>query len=254
MTGQSINDVSPEEESLWVDGLPAVIRERARASAKERGVSVEISGLVAVAAVAACLGKGVAVRSGIHRETRGNLFMLLGIPSGIGKSEIFRDLLGPVFRFDEELNEWWTHEAAPRAQAGAELFKAAITGIRLGVRKAGQPPLSVFRQLQTLQLKGNLCAHFFHSPCLVADDATPEALGEIMNRSACCAAVVSPDARYILKRLEATGSKEESFFLKGFSGDISITSRISRRGIQLRSPCLTTIPVDTARRLQAFPC
>src|SRR5690606_27245230 len=87
---------------------------------------------------------------------------------------------------------------------------------------------------------------------LLADDVTPEALMDLMQRSREAIAVVSPDARNILNGLAAGDSRVESIFLKGFSGDLALTHRISRRSARLSSPCLTTVLLTQRDAYQRF--
>jgi hypothetical protein len=224
-----------------MDQLPVVLRDRALLCAVERKVPVEIALMTGLAAVSAAIGKGLLVQSGRQRETRGNLFILLGTASGIGKSEVFRDIFEPVLGFEKALHDWWAKEPSVRARAGEELLQAQISGLRGVVRKFPRGSLEIFRRLKEAESKRIVCARYTDAPCLLADDATSEALGELMARSGESIATVSADARYPLKRLSVTNSKEESFFLKGFSGDLILPSRITRKAARLRSPSLTAL-------------
>ena len=231
-----------EYSSNWIDALPNVLKERSLLCAKERQVPFEIALLVSLSAIATAVGKGLVVDSGRWRMTRGNLFILVGTASGIGKSEVFRDLYQPILDFDSELSQWWVSEATVRARAGEELLKAQISGIRSAIRQIPRGgDLKIFRMLQKAVSKRELCAHFMNPPSLLADDATSEALGELMSCSNETISTVSADARYTLKRLSVANSKEESFYLKGFSGDLTLSNRISRRSVTLRTPCLSAL-------------
>jgi hypothetical protein len=202
-------------------------------------------------AVSASLGKGLVVQSGINRQTRGNLYVVIGATSGTGKSEVFRDMLGPLVSFEANLHLWWQTEASPRARAGNELLKAKISGIRSHARKR-TPSLAHFRAMQAAEQSRDLCQSYMEPPCLLADDATPEALAEVMSRSHESIAAVSADARYMLKRLSRADSKEENFLLKAFSGDLALTSRVTRRSIRLGSPCLTVFLLTQCDAYRSF--
>lgn len=236
----------------FMDQVPSVLRQRALLCAVERKVPIEIALMTGLAAVSASIGKGLVVQSGRQRETRCNLFILLGTASGIGKSEVFRDMLEPVLGFEKALHDWWEQEPSVRARAGEELLKAQISGLRGVVRKFPRGSLEIFRRLKEAESKRIVCARYTDAPCLLADDATSEALGELMARSCEIIATVSADARYQLKRLSVTNSKEESFFLKGFSGDLILPSRITRRAARLRSPSLTALYLTQRDSYQAF--
>lgn len=225
-----------------MDSLPPVILERIRLCAAERKVPIEIPLMVSLAAIATCAGPGIEIQSGTQRTTRANLFVLLGVGSGIGKSEVFRDMLGPILAFETSLNKWWEETPAVKARAGEELFKARISGMRTEIRKlySGRA-MTLFKMLQKAERARGACERHGKAPCLLADDSTSEALAQLMFRSYESIATVSADARYLLKRLGVTDSKEESFYLKGFSGDLALTSRVTRNAVRLRRPCLNAL-------------
>jgi len=235
-----------------LEGLPQVLRDRALLCARERGVPMEIPLLVSLSAIATAIGKGLVVRSGRQRFTRGNLFILIGTSSGIGKSEVFRDVFEPVLDFDAHLSDWWQEEPAVRARAGEELLKAQVSGLRSAIRKFPDANLLVYRKLQKASRMRDVCTHYYEAPSLLADDATSEALGELMGRSNETIGTVSADARYQLKRLSVANSKEESFYLKGFSGDLTMSSRVTRRAAKLRSPCLSALFLTQRDAYRAF--
>lgn len=236
----------------WISRLPPVLQQRAMLCAKQRAVSVELAAMVGLAAIATAIGKGLQVKSGRERYTRGNLFILLGTPSGVGKSEVFRDMLKPILDFETSLHAWWEQEPAVRARAGEELLKAQISGLRSVIRKYPGGNLQIFRSFQVAQRKRVICAKYLESPSLLADDSTSEALVELMGRSHEAIATVSADARFSLKRLGSTNSREESFFLKGYSGDLTLSSRITRRASRLRSPCLTVLYLTQRDSYRSF--
>lgn len=248
----TIRKTAPPEESLLLQGLPSVLVERSKLCAVERKVPIEIPLMASLAAIATAMGKGLVVQSGRQRETRGNLFILLGTASGIGKSEVFRDMFEPVLGFEAALHNWWEKEPSVRARAGEELLKAQISGLRGVVRKFPRGSFEIFRRLKEAESKRIVCTRYTHAPCLIADDATCEALGELMGRSGESIATVSADARFPLKRLSVTNSKEESFFLKAFSGDLILPSRITRKAARLRSPSLTALYLTQRDSYRAF--
>ncbi|WP_308985569.1 DUF3987 domain-containing protein [Thalassobacterium sedimentorum] len=232
----------PHQQPDWMDSLPPVLLDRVRLCARERQVPVEIPLMVGLASIAISAGPGIEIQSGNRRATRANLFVLLGVSSGIGKSEVFKDLLGPVFRFEEALHQWWDETPCVKARAGEELLKAKISGMRSEIRRLySGGTMRLFEMLQRAERARMACEGYRTPPCLVADDSTSEALAQIMHRSYESIATVSADARYFLKRLGTPDTKEESFFLKGYSGDLALTNRVSRNAVRLRRPCLTTL-------------
>lgn len=237
----------------WTNSLPPVLLERAQLCAVERGVPIELPIMVGLAAVAASVGSGVEVASGRNRTTRANLYILLGVSSGIGKSEVFRDMLGPLMDFENGLHSWWEEEPSVKARAGEELLKARLTNVRACIRKfPAANSMQLFKDLQSTERKRAICRDYLSPPSLLADDSTSEALAQLMARSNESVATVSADARYFLKRLSTPNTKEESFFLKAFSGDLALTNRVSRNSVRLRKPCLTTLLLTQRDAYQSF--
>lgn len=224
-----------------MEHLPPELLQRIRLCACERKVPIELPLMVSLAAIAASVGAGVEIRSGKDRTTRANLFILLGVSSGVGKSEIFRDLIGPITQFENCLHSWWEDEPATKSRAGEELLKAQISSARSIIRKLPHSSMRVFKDMQTAERKRGICRNYIDPPSLLADDSTSEALAQMMYRSHESIATVSADARFFLKRLSTQNGKEESFFLKAFSGDLALTNRVSRNSIRLRKPCLTAL-------------
>ena len=243
----------PSHSPEWVEALPKVLANRILLCACERQVPLELPLMVSLAGISASVGAGVEIRSGKDRSTRANLYVLLGVSSGIGKSEIFRDLVGPINQFESSLHQWWEEEPATKARAGEELLKARVSAIRSDIRKypMGDPMLA-FRHLQASQRKRSICQGYLDPPSLLADDSTSEALAQLMHRSRESIATVSADARYLLKRLRTPDTKEESFYLKAFSGDLALTNRISRNSIRLRRPCLTALLLTQRDAYRSF--
>jgi hypothetical protein len=125
---------APQQKD-WMAALPPALLERAQLCAAERKVPLELPLMAGLAAVAASVGSGVEVRSGKNRTTRANLFILLDDSSGIGKSEVFRDMLGPLMDFENGLHAWWEDQPSVKARAGEELLKARLTNVRSCIRK-----------------------------------------------------------------------------------------------------------------------
>lgn len=229
-------------EPDWMDALPSTLADRIRLCSNERHVPIEIPLMVSLAAVATCAGTGIEIQSGTRRTTRANLFIVLGVSSGIGKSEVFRDMLGPILSFETALHEWWEEKPSVKARAGEELFKARISGMRTEIRKLHSGgTIALFKMLERAERARMACEGFRTAPCLLADDSTSEALARMMHRSTEAIATVSADARYLLKRLGTSDTKEESFYLKGYSGDLALTDRVSRNAVRLRRPCLSAL-------------
>ena len=81
------------------------------------------------------------------------------------------------------------------------------------------------------------------SPKLIVEDCTQEALELAMSQQKGVLALISPDARKVIKNLlgrHRKGQADEDFYIKCWSGDIYVVDRISRGNIPpVRDPCLS---------------
>ena len=83
--------------------LPPVCEAMARAVCQTVRVLESLSGCCVLGILSAAIGKGLQVRSGANRVTRGNLYVLLSAESGSGKSDTFRHAAKPFIEFETEL-------------------------------------------------------------------------------------------------------------------------------------------------------
>ena len=128
--------IQSKSQSDCMGSLPPILLDRIRLCSFERQVPPEIPLMVALAAIATSAGgAGIEIISGTRRTTRANLFVLLGVSSGVGKSEVFRDMLEPVLSFEAALHRWWEEIPAVKARAGEELLKARVSDMRTEIRK-----------------------------------------------------------------------------------------------------------------------
>ena len=71
----------------------------ARAICETVRVLESLPGCCTLGILSAAIGKGLQVKSGANRVTRGNLYNLASVESGSGKSETFRHAAKPFLRF-----------------------------------------------------------------------------------------------------------------------------------------------------------
>ena len=232
--------------------LPPVLRDAAFECAGESGAPIELAVVCALGAVSASLGKGLVVQSGERRTTRGNLYIIAGSPSGVGKSEVYREMLDPLLGFERELSAWWRDKARPKALAGKIVFGQLSASSKAALRKGQLAPVEAGERLLALERAAEQCDVLRLAPRLTVDDATPSSLVSVLGHSGGTLLWASPDARQLLKRMSRVDSAEESLLLKAFSGDPIFVHRMTRDPTEIPSPALSCLMLSQPKAVEAF--
>lgn len=187
-----------------VDALPEPLASWVNAEAVATQTPPDVGAMLALTTVAAIVAgrRRVAVKPGWSEPL--NLYTLIVLGSGEGKSPVERDALEPVREFQHRQIEAEVkrRRAEPRKNAKAE-----------------EPPL----------------------PRLLIDDCTPEALVKVMSEQGGKIAQISAEAGVFdtIAGRYARGVANLDVYLKAFSGDPIHVDRITRGSIYVRRPTLT---------------
>jgi len=76
--------------------------------------------------LSASIGAGLQVPSQPDKIARANLYFLVGMKSGMGKSESFRPVVEPFFAYERDMVEHWQADVLPGLEAEADLLKKEI--------------------------------------------------------------------------------------------------------------------------------
>lgn len=231
-----------------IECLPPAIALMVRAVATTQRVPDSLPGAMALALVAASIGKGLVLdwRPG-KSPTPANLFTVVSALSGSGKSECSKQLASSFLDFERALQERWRKEVMPKLQADLRFHEGQLKKLD---RKLAKDSTSaddaerfrsemVFHQAQVDELKLKL-----HEPQLSIQDATVEKVATVMHHNDETIFSTSSDARKLCDNLLGRYSANKKFaddgiYLNAFSGDDVKVDRQGREGVRLANPCMT---------------
>ena len=250
-------DTLPEEDALDAapapfptDCLPPTLALMVRAVAETLRVPDALPGTMALALVAASIGKGLTLdwRPG-KAPTPANLFVIPSAESGSGKSECYKLLATPFLAFERAMQDRWRKEVLPQHQADLRYAEGQLKKLDRKLAKEGTTQEEAERCRGELQfhlarieeLKGLL-----HEPQLSIQDATVEKAATVMHWNDETIFSTSSDARKlvdnILGRYSANKNlADDGIYLSAFSGDDVKVDRQGREGVRLANPCLTLL-------------
>jgi hypothetical protein len=228
--------------------LPPALALMVRATADALRVPDALPGTMALALVAASIGKGLTLdwRPG-KTPTPANLFVMPSAESGSGKSECYKLLATPFLAFERAMQEQWRKEVMPQHQADLRYAEGQLKKLDKALARATDPQeidrsrgQMQFHLARIEELKGLL-----HEPQLSIQDATVEKAATVMHWNDETIFSTSSDARKlvdnILGRYSTNKLADDGIYLCAFSGDDVKVDRQGREGVRLENPCLTLL-------------
>jgi len=229
-----------EDETFPLDALPPVLRDLSHGLAELHGVPAQFPAAVAIAVTGAAAGRGIRLKTCRGMTTYPNLYVLIGMLSGSGKSTVMKPIFAPLFSYERKLKA--EHASGlPRIEAELALVQKEIGNIQKETAKT-EIDDSTLQTLAELKARETELVLRKVSPRLVVEDITSQKLAIMMEQNREVMASLSPDARgagKILLGRHNEGSLDEDIYLKGFSSDSSRQDRVGRPGASLDDPALT---------------
>jgi hypothetical protein len=251
------SDIS-QAEPFPLHCLPPISEAIARAVCKTVRVLESLSGCCVLGILSAAIGKGLQVKSGANRVTRGNLYVLASAESGSGKSETYRHIAAPFVEFETELIERWKAEIQPRLLAERKLLEAEIANLTKYVMKVNS---STEREGIRAELKEKLAAldrveTKLRQPALSCEDVTGEKLAVLLAHNNEQLASLSADAlaivNILLGRYNKLDRTDEGIYLKAFTGDRCKVDRQTRESVVVESPWLSALWLTQPDKLESL--
>ena len=238
--------------------LPRACEAMARAICEAVRVRESLPGCCILGIGSAAIGKGLQVKSGANRVTRGNLYNLASVGSGGGKSETFRHSAKPFLDFEAERVSAWKIETKPGLLADQKIFEEQIAKLKKSVGKANG---STERDEIRSELKEKLAAldkveTKLRAPALSCEDVTGEKLAVMLAHNGEQLASLSADAlaivNILLGRYNKLDRTDEGIYLKAFTGDRCKVDRQSRESVLIESPCLSALWLTQPDKLESL--
>ena len=251
-------------DAFPTDCLPEVVANQIRESARIQRVPESLPGVCVLGIVSAATGSKLKVKSGPERNTRGNLYLIVGARSGSGKSEVMRKNVRVLHDYEARMIAEWGTRVANQANARKRVLEAQLKQLE----KQAEKPLAAPEQAANLHaiemvlndldaVKASLVP-----PRICVEDITIEKLAVALMQNGEVLASLSADGGCIvdllLGKYNHLKRTDDGLYLKAYSGDAVRVDRIGRPPVVLNSPCLIALwlvqpdKIDTLFAVQAL--
>ena len=207
-----------------------------------------LAGCCVLGILSASIGAGLQVPSQPDKVARANLYIIVSMPSGTGKSETFRPVAEPFFAFERDMVEQWQADVLPGLEAEADLLKKEIETLlkKLGKGKSGAEREEIRRELATKKkAMAKATAGIENPPRLCCEDVTSQQLAAMLQQNQEQLASLSPDAGNIVNILLGQYNKldrtDDNIYVKAWSGDNCRVDRKGSKPVLLQKPCLAAL-------------
>jgi hypothetical protein len=237
----------PDRGPFPLDALPPVIRDYAMGLAAAMQIPVELSALCIVSTVSGALGKGwEAISATAERKTRGNIFMVLSLPPGAGKS-ISNRISAPIRRIESQREANWRETQASKLESERQALEAEIHRLKRvtkGTTLNRQELETKVTALESVKRK------LGYSAALITGNATTSGLaGELARVDHETLWVYAPEGAEVFRVMFGVFRKEGTdmdLWLSGYSGEPYKQTRASSGNgtsntISLKDPCLSAL-------------
>lgn len=224
--------------------LPPILKHIAEEAAAAERVPVAITAAAAIATASAAIGAGLALKSGAHRLTHANLYMIAAAKSGTGKGRAFALVSRPLQQIERRRVEEWHASEKPNLDARLRVAKKATEGLEKKAEKASPfDREAIIAEMEKLNLEVSRLTAELREPLWTVADVTREALADALSRGNLEAlASLSPEARGVVDVLGGRyheGRSDEDIYLSAYSVESFTVHRIARPATHLTAPCLT---------------
>jgi len=231
-----------ERPPFPLEALPSWIADQARQAATEMQLTPDLAAQLAITALSVVTASRVVirVRGPWHEPT--NTYLVTALPPSAGKSPTFAMMLGPLDGWEEELSI----DGAKRAE-DRELERRHIERLRDDALKKGELSEAKMHSDDLRDMPS------LHAPRLLADDATPEKLVEILSQQGGRLALVSTEGGLFGMMTGRYSDKTNlDVYLGAWSGDTIRVDRVERGSLIVRNPHLSvglTVQPDVIARI-----
>jgi replicative DNA helicase len=253
---ESQQDWDKGDEDIWPDPVPITPQralppfpaatfpgwatEFTSAVAESTQTPIELPSVLVLACIAAAAGGRASVRVRADWEEPLNLFTVVAMPPASRKSVVFRECTRPLLAVEQRLA---SAAAIESVDAQTRLGVARESARKAAARAAQCEDEAERDELVTAASRAALDADSIVVPViprLVADDATPEAIGSLLADHGGRIAVLSPEGDvFEIMRGRYSSSPSISVFLKAHAGDEIRVDRKGRPSEHVANPALT---------------
>lgn len=237
-------DFTPKhDEGFPLANFPPVIRELALASSALHKSKPQLAALTALGVLSASLGKGLKLRTINSLHTTGNLYIIISMRTGGGKTTEAGPILG-LLR-DYQLQRRAAHgKLVHRSEAKLVNLRRRIATLDAASNaEEAQSEADLDRLAEMRAEEASLVAST-KPPTILTEDATSERFVTLAEENNGVLASMATDARdaaeNLLGRYSKAGANGGNPFIKGFSGDPIEQARVTRASVSM-IPRFTTL-------------
>ena len=225
-----------------VDALPPELAEYVAQEAEAKQVPVDLPVCLSLGAIATATAGKCRVFINEEWEEPLNNFFVCVLPSGERKSPEVREIFRPLEEFEKELVAAKTPEIM-RCQTEWDILDKRLQSLKTIAAKAN-PTERISAEADARELSTALAQFKVPPvPCLLADDATPEAVAGLLAEQGGRISIVSTEGGIFEMIAGRYSDKVPNLdvYLKAYSGDTIRVHRRSRPAEFIADPCLTVV-------------
>ncbi len=212
-----------------IDTLPAVAQQHVRSVADDLQTSIDLPAVLYLAALSTI----AAPKRRIHVHGRWsenlNLYLVVALPPGAGKSPAVKQLLYPIHQREQHLRELAAPLVAKTQQARRMLEKRMANAEKKGDTAEAQRALLDLIETPEREL-----------PRLVANNATPEALEQLLSQNDGTISLINTEGGPFDQMTGQYSDRSNlDVYLQAWSGDHIAVDRIGREHLTIQNPRLT---------------
>jgi hypothetical protein len=216
-----------------VGRLPEWMRNQVLQTAAITHSPIDLAAMCALACLSAILNRKIKIRVTTSYTESSNLYLVCAMPPGSGKSPVFNQMLKPFQDYAIELTERHNDTRGETEQQHRMLsHEMAIA------EKAGD-------QIKAREIRESLELNPLRpAPTLIADDATPEAVAQLLAEQHRIALLSSEGGLFDMMSGKYSDVTDLAIYNKGYTSDAYIVNRIGRSQAAIRE-CHIVIGITT---------
>lgn len=233
-----------DTEEFPIVCLPEPMRQMVLEVTNAERVPLALAAAAALGTASAAIGSGLTLKTGPHRKTYANLFILVAAKSGTGKGRAFAQIARPLQEIATAQIQLWQKTTKPMLESRLKIARKAAEALEKKVDKV--TPFeheAIAAQLADRLQEIDDLNRQIKEPLWIVADVTREAMADALSRGTREAlASLSPEARGIVDILGGRytgGSSDEDIYLSAYSVEQFTVHRIGRTATHLSAPCLT---------------
>ncbi len=223
-----------------LDILPNWLRDYCEAITETMQTPTDLAGMLAMAILSTACARKIEVRAWSGYDEPVNIYAVVSMPPGSGKSPVFKAMTGPIAMYEWQQLEK-SQDAIARAEDERDILKARLDEAKRKAARVEGANAMKLAYNDVDGLRGEM--KDMEMPVkvkLIVDDATPESVTSILAEQGGRIAVLSSegDIFAIMSGRYSSGAPNIGVYKKGHVGDDIRVDRKSRSEI-VRRPAIT---------------